>query len=85
MPHALTAEVVEIEDRHVHVRLYTETESQKQILIGKGGSMVREIGRWARPGHRGAARPHDLPPAPGEGVAEVAAQRDDARAAAVSR
>jgi GTPase len=31
------------------VRLYTETESQKQILIGKGGSMVREIGRRARP------------------------------------
>jgi GTP-binding protein Era len=31
------------------VRIYTETESQKQILIGKGGSMVREIGRWARP------------------------------------
>ena len=50
VPHALTAEVVEIEGRHVHVRLYTETESQKQILIGKGGSMVREIGRWARPG-----------------------------------
>jgi GTP-binding protein Era len=50
VPHALTAEVVEIEEGHVHVRLYTETESQKQILIGKGGSMVREIGRQARPG-----------------------------------
>jgi GTP-binding protein Era len=50
VPHALTAEVVEIEDGHIHVRLYTETESQKQILIGKGGSMVREIGRQARPG-----------------------------------
>jgi GTPase len=49
VPHAVTAEVVEIEDRHVHVRLYTETESQKQILIGKGGTMVREIGRTARP------------------------------------
>jgi GTPase len=49
LPHAITAEVVEIEDKHVHVRLYTETESQKQILIGKGGSMVREIGRTARP------------------------------------
>jgi len=49
VPHALTAEVVEIEDKHVHVRLYTETESQKQILIGKGGTMVREIGRAARP------------------------------------
>jgi GTP-binding protein Era len=50
VPHAVTAEVVEIEDGRVHVRIYTETESQKQILIGKGGSMVREIGRTARPG-----------------------------------
>jgi len=49
VPHALTAEVVEVEEKRVHVRLYTETESQKQILIGKGGSMVREIGRSARP------------------------------------
>jgi GTPase len=49
VPHALTAEVVEVDDNRVHVRLYTETESQKQILIGKGGSMVREIGRSARP------------------------------------
>ncbi len=49
VPHALTAEVVEMDDKLVHVRLYTETESQKQILIGKGGTMVREIGRGARP------------------------------------
>ena len=49
VPHALTAEVVEIDEKRVHVRLYTETESQKQILIGKGGTMVREIGRSARP------------------------------------
>ena len=49
VPHAVTAEVVEIDDKRVHVRLYTETESQKQILIGKGGTMVREIGRSARP------------------------------------
>jgi GTPase len=50
VPHALTAEVVEIDESRVHVRLYTETESQKMIMIGKGGSMVREIGRQARPG-----------------------------------
>jgi GTP-binding protein Era len=49
VPHALTAELVELDDRRVHVRVYTETESQKQILIGKGGQMVREIGRSARP------------------------------------
>jgi GTP-binding protein Era len=34
----------------VRVNLYTETESQKQILIGKHGAVVREIGTWARPG-----------------------------------
>jgi len=49
VPHAITAEVVELDEKLVHVRLYTETESQKQILIGKGGTMVREIGRTARP------------------------------------
>jgi len=49
LPHAITAEVVEVDEKLVHVRLYTETESQKQILIGKGGSVVREIGRNARP------------------------------------
>jgi GTPase len=49
VPHAVTAEVVEIDEQRVHVRVYTETESQKQILIGKGGTMVREIGRSARP------------------------------------
>ncbi len=49
VPHALTAELVEIDESRVHVRIYTETQSQKQILVGKGGSMVREIGRSARP------------------------------------
>jgi GTP-binding protein Era len=49
VPHAITAEVVEMDEKLVHVRVYTETESQKQILIGKGGTMVREIGRGARP------------------------------------
>jgi GTP-binding protein Era len=49
LPHAVTAEVVEIDGKRVHVRLYTETESQKQILIGKGGRVVRDIGRGARP------------------------------------
>ncbi len=50
VPHAITAEVVEIDENRVHVRIYTETESQKQILIGRRGAMVKEIGTWARPG-----------------------------------
>jgi GTP-binding protein Era len=49
VPHAITAEVIDIEDGNVRVTLYTETESQKQILIGKRGAVVREIGTWARP------------------------------------
>ena len=49
VPHAITVEVQEIEDRVVRADVLVETESQKQIVIGKGGSMVREIGRRARP------------------------------------
>jgi GTP-binding protein Era len=49
VPHALTAEVTELEDGRVHVNVYVETESQKQILIGKAGRVVKEIGTRARP------------------------------------
>jgi GTPase len=49
VPHSITAEVDEIEAKVVRVVLYVETESQKQILVGKGGEMVREIGTRARP------------------------------------
>jgi GTP-binding protein Era len=49
VPHAITVEVEEIGDRVVRADVLVETESQKQIVVGKGGSMVREIGRRARP------------------------------------
>jgi GTP-binding protein Era len=49
VPHAITVEVGEIGDRVVRADVLVETESQKQIVIGKGGTMVREIGRRARP------------------------------------
>jgi len=49
LPHAITVEVDEMGDRVVRADVLVETESQKQIVIGKGGSMVREIGRRARP------------------------------------
>jgi GTP-binding protein Era len=49
VPHAITVEVEEISERVLRANLLVETESQKQIVIGKGGSMVREIGRGARP------------------------------------
>ena len=49
VPHALTVEVDAIEETAVRAYLYVETESQKGILVGKRGAMVREIGTRARP------------------------------------
>jgi GTP-binding protein Era len=52
IPHALAVEVLEIGEARAGVRveayLIVETESQKRIAIGRGGTMVREIGRAAR-------------------------------------
>jgi GTP-binding protein Era len=49
VPHAVSVEVEEIEGGRVQALIYVETESQKGILVGKKGSMVREIGTRARP------------------------------------
>ncbi len=49
VPHAISVEVEELDDKVLRANLLVETESQKQILVGKGGSMVREIGTNARP------------------------------------
>jgi GTP-binding protein Era len=49
LPHAISVEVDEIEEKIVRANVYVETESQKQIVIGKGGSVVKEIGTRARP------------------------------------
>jgi GTPase len=49
VPHAITVAVEEIGERVVRADVLVETESQKQIVIGRGGSMIREIGRRARP------------------------------------
>jgi GTP-binding protein Era len=49
IPHAITVEVQELGEKLIEADLLVETESQKQIVIGKGGSVVREIGRRARP------------------------------------
>jgi GTP-binding protein Era len=49
VPHAITAEVEELGDKLLRVALLVETESQKGILVGKRGAMIREIGTRARP------------------------------------
>lgn len=48
IPHAITVEVEELGDRRVSAVVAVETESQKQIVIGKGGQMVKQIGMRAR-------------------------------------
>ena len=49
VPHAVTVEVEEMDEKVVRANVFVETDSQKQILVGKGGTMVRQIGTRARP------------------------------------
>ena len=53
LPHAVEVEVDELEEREdgllvVHARMWAETESQKGILVGAGGRMVKAVGTAAR-------------------------------------
>jgi len=49
VPHAISVEVEEVDEKVVRASLYVETDSQKQIVVGKGGSVVKEVGVRARP------------------------------------
>ena len=53
LPHAVEVEVVEIATRddgliEVHADVWAESESQKAILVGRSGRMIRAIGSAAR-------------------------------------
>jgi GTP-binding protein Era len=53
LPHAVEVKVREVRERkdglvEVRADIWAESESQKAILIGKGGRMVREVGVAAR-------------------------------------
>jgi len=53
LPHAVEVEIDELEERDdgllvIRARVWAETESQKGILVGAGGSMVRAVGTAAR-------------------------------------
>ncbi len=53
VPHSVEVEVDELEEREdgllvVRARVWAETESQKGILVGSGGRMVRAVGTAAR-------------------------------------
>ena len=49
VPHSISVELDELEDKVVRAFVLVETESQKTILVGKRGAMIREIGTRARP------------------------------------
>ena len=49
LPHAISVEVEELDEKVVRANVYVETESQKQIVVGRGGAIVKEIGTRARP------------------------------------
>ncbi|MGI5874145.1 MAG: GTPase Era [Bacillota bacterium] len=53
IPHAVAVEMLEVRERpdgtvYASAVIYTERESQKGILIGKHGAMLKKIGRAAR-------------------------------------
>jgi GTPase len=53
VPHSVEVEIGELEERDdgllvVRARVWAETESQKGILVGAGGRMVRAVGTAAR-------------------------------------
>jgi GTPase len=58
VPHSVSIEIDELDEKLLRAFVLVETESQKQILVGKKGAMIREIGTRARPeieallGHR---------------------------------
>ncbi len=49
VPHSITVDVLELEEKYVRAAVLVETASQKGILVGKHGAMIREIGTRARP------------------------------------
>jgi GTP-binding protein Era len=49
VPHAVSVEIDELTDNVVRANVLVETDSQKQILVGRRGAMVKEIGTRARP------------------------------------
>jgi GTPase len=49
VPHAVSVEVEELAEDVVRANVFVETDSQKQIVVGGGGSVIKEIGVRARP------------------------------------
>ena len=48
LPHAIHCRVTEWEDNRIRVEILVERDSQKGIVIGKGGEILKEVGTEAR-------------------------------------
>jgi GTP-binding protein Era len=48
LPHAIHCQVTEWEDKHIRVEILVERDSQKGIVIGKGGEVLKAVGTAAR-------------------------------------
>jgi len=52
LPYAVTVQIEQFSEQngvlHIHAVIWVEKESQKAIVIGKGGAVLKEIGRRAR-------------------------------------
>ena len=81
VPHAISVEVDALEDTVVRASVYVETQSQKQIVVGQGGRVVREIGTRARPEIEALLGRNGVPRPPGQGSPPLAPRRRDARTA----
>ena len=89
VPHAVEVEIDEIEEREdgllvVRARVWAETESQKGILVGAGGRMVRAVGTAARKEIERAARPPRPPGAAGARAQGLAPRRGRCSTASAS-
>jgi len=49
VPHSISVETEEVGDKVVRAVVYVETASQKQIVVGKSGGTIKQIGMQARP------------------------------------
>jgi GTP-binding protein Era len=52
VPHDLAVEIEEIEDKkksvYIKVNIYVKRNSQKRIIVGKGGELLKEVGKLSR-------------------------------------
>ena len=52
VPYSMTVEIEQFGEEngttHIHALIWVEREGQKAIIVGQGGSVLKEVGRAAR-------------------------------------